>query len=121
MTWYKEITRGLISDFKVFSRGLVFKYCGPSKTKMTKERMEKIAMSCQCRGGVSVLDELLIRSEKESTTLDDFLANIHIMRMVLWNEAAENSECMKKIDLETAMTAYPDITKLLTSQKKVGV
>lgn len=108
MKWYQELTQSVILDFKNFTQTMVFRYCGPSRIKMNKDRMTKLLMSSQCRGGVSILDELLGLIEKEEKVDKDLvLANIHIMRMNLWNEAVNHSENLKKIDIDTAMKAKP--------------
>lgn len=117
--WYEEITKSLIEDFKNYALGVTFKYCGPAKIKMNKDKMTKLIMSSQCRGGVSALDELLALIEKEENVDKDFvLANIHLMRMNIWNEAVLYSEGMlKKIDITVAMQSDPKLEDLVNKSK----
>lgn len=119
MRWYDEVTKELIKDFKDFSATMVFRLCGPNKVKMTKEKMNKLVMTSQCRGSVSTLDDFLKLVENEEKIDKDFiLANIHIIRMNIWNEAVLYSDgSLKKIELETAMKINPDMCDLLSPEK----
>lgn len=119
MRWCDKVTEELITDFKNFSFAMVQKFCGSTKIKLNKDRMNKLMMTSQCRGGVSILDDLLILVEKEEKIDRDFiLGNIHLMRMNLWNEAATHSDgTLKKIEIETAMQVSPDIQVLLSPDK----
>lgn len=120
MKWYEEIAKELIVDFKGFALRMVFKHCGPLRTKLNKERMNNLIMTSQCRGGVSALDELLKFVDKEQNVDKDFiLANIQLLRMNIWNMAAEHSEGLKKIDINTAMQIYPDPKDLLQPDRYI--
>lgn len=117
--WYEDITKELINDFKKYAFGITLKHCGPAKIKMNKERMTKLIMSAQCRGGVSALDDLLAMIDKEEKIdVDSILANIHIMRMNIWNEAVLYSDgILKKIDINVAMQVDPKLEDLVSSNK----
>jgi hypothetical protein len=123
MKWYEEITKELLADFKNFSLTMVFRYCGANKVKMNKDKMNKLIMSSQCRGGVSALDELFEKIEKEEKVDKDFvLGYIHLMRMNIWNEAVDHSDGMlKKISLETAMQLDPKMQDLVSPERIRGV
>ena len=114
MKWYEEVTVALIADFKRFAQTMVFRFCGPNRIKLNKERMHNLILTSQCRGSVSALDELMKIVENEEQVDKDFvLAQIHLMRMNLWNEAALLSATMKKMNLETAMQVNPNFTDLI--------
>jgi hypothetical protein len=121
MKWYEKITEELINDFRRYAFGIIQKCCGPAKIKMNKERMNRLVMSSQCRGGVSTLDELLalVEKEKDENINKEFiLGNIHIMRMNIWNEAVLYSDStLKKIGIETAMQSNPKLEELISADK----
>lgn len=118
MKWFEEVTKELISDYKSFAWNTMLKYCSGKKVVASKVQMNTVILTSQYRGAVSVLDELLERSKKEGP--EDLLANIHIMRMNLWNEACQYSSELKKISLETAMDPNPDLNVLLKNPSIMG-
>lgn len=120
MKWYEEVTRELLIDFKGFALRMGFNFFGPTKPKINKDQFKDLVLIAQCRGSVSTLDELLKIIDKEEKVDKDFvLANIHLMRMNIWNEAASVSTDLKKIDIITAMKINPCATELVYTKKNI--